>query len=44
MERTVITFSAENIITVFLMVAGTSAALGLMIKAAHSFLGHKGDA
>lgn len=32
MERTVITFSAENIITIFLMVASVSALLGLIAK------------
>lgn len=30
MERTVITFSAENIVTIFLIVAGVSALLGLV--------------
>lgn len=32
MERTVITFSVENIVTIFLMVAGVSAAIGLGMK------------
>jgi len=35
MERTVITFSAENTITIFLMVAGVSALMGLAAKLVH---------
>lgn len=32
MERTVITLSAENTATIFLMVAGTTATIGLFVK------------
>lgn len=38
MERTVITFSAENIVTVFLIVAGVSALLGLVARLARNVM------